>query len=215
MTLTTSYQPILKEITERIQNARHQMLRIVSKETVSLYRDIGKSVNEKVLSEERGKSVVEQLSKDLQVEFPGIRGFSARNIRRMKTLYETYSDNEKLTPLVAEIGWVQNCMIIEKCKSDIEKEYYLKKTKEMGRSKLDLQDKIKKNYFENQALTQNNFSTTVPDELKARVAWEFVDDYNIELVNPDQPVSEKELENTIVSNVVHFLSEMGGSFAFV
>ncbi len=68
----------------------------------------------------------------------------------------------------------------------------------MGWSKADLIDKIKKNHFENQALAQNNFQDTVSSELKARVAWEFVDDYNIELINPDMPISEKELENAIV-----------------
>jgi predicted nuclease of restriction endonuclease-like (RecB) superfamily len=85
----------------------------------------------------------------------------------------------------------------------------------MGWSKADLIDKINKNYFENQALAQNNFATTVSPELKAKVAWEFVDDYQVELINPDWPISEKELENAIVTNVVKFLSEMGGSFAFV
>ncbi len=85
----------------------------------------------------------------------------------------------------------------------------------MGWSKLDLKDKIKHNYFENQLLAQNNFDITISNELKAQVAWEFADDYLVELINPDLPFSEKELENTIVSNVVHFLGEMGGSFAFV
>ena len=126
----------------------------------------------------------------------------------MKTLYETYSQNEKLTPLVAEIGWVQNCMIIEQCKNDLEREYYIKKTKQMGRSKLDLKEKITKDFYHNQALAQNNFDHTVTEELKGQVSREFVDDYNIELINPDQPISEKELENSIVKNVVNFLSEM-------
>jgi predicted nuclease of restriction endonuclease-like (RecB) superfamily len=85
----------------------------------------------------------------------------------------------------------------------------------MGRSKLDLKDKIAKHYFQNQALAQNNFQQTVSPELKAQVAREFVDDYTIELLNPDQPMSEKKLENTIVLNVLNFLSEMWGSFAFV
>ncbi len=158
---------------------------------------------------------MEQLSKDLQTEHPGIRGFSSRNIWNMKNFYEFYSINEKLQPLAAEIGWTQNCLILEKCKDNQKREYYLRKTKQMGWSKTDLIDKIKKNHFENQALAQNNFEVTVPLELKAQVAWEFVDDYNIELLNPDLPISEKELENAIVTNIVKFLSEMGGSFAFV
>lgn len=210
-----SYHPFLKEILSKIHLARYEMLNAVSRETEALYWEIDKSVSEKVKQEKWGKSVVEGLSKDLQIEHPGIRGFSARNIWRMKTFYEVYQDSEFLPPVVAEIGWVQNCVIIEKCKDEIQREYYLRKTKQMGWSKSDLIDKIKKNHFENQALAQNNFEQTVSPELKAQVAWEFIDDYNIELVNPDLPMSEKVLENAIVTNIVKFLSEMDGSFAFV
>jgi hypothetical protein len=81
----TVYQPFLMEILGKIKQARYEMLKTVSRQTVMLYWEIGKSVSEKVLSEKWGKSVVEQLSKDLQAEFSGIRGFSARNIWRMKS----------------------------------------------------------------------------------------------------------------------------------
>ncbi|MCC6846754.1 MAG: DUF1016 N-terminal domain-containing protein [Bacteroidetes bacterium] len=128
----SNYQPFLKEILSKIQLARYEMLKTVSKQTITLYWEIGKSVSEKVKLEKWGKSVVEQLSKDLQTEFPGIRGFSARNIWRMKTFYEAYENYEKLPPAVAEIGWVQNCLILEKCKDKLKIEYYLRKTKEMG-----------------------------------------------------------------------------------
>ena len=211
----THYQPFLKEILSKIHLARYEMLKTVSKQTVALYWEIGKAVSEKVNNEKWGKSVVEQLSVDLQTEHPGIRGFSARNIWNMKNFYEFYTENEKLQPLVAEIGWTQNCLILEKCKDLHQVEYYLRKTKQMGWSKADLIEKIQKNHFENESLAQNNFELTVSPELKAQVAWEFVDDYNIELLNPDLPISEKEMENAIVSNIVKFLSEMGGSFAFV
>jgi predicted nuclease of restriction endonuclease-like (RecB) superfamily len=213
--IAQNYQPFLQEILVKIKQARYEMLKTVSQQTVLLYWELGKSVSEKVQSEKWGKSVVEQLSNDLQSEFPGVRGFSARNIWNMKSFYDFYTKNEKLQPLVAEIGWTQNCLIIEKCKDIVQVEFYLRKTKQMGWSKTDLIDKIKKNHFENQVLAQNNFETTVNPELRAQVAWEFVDDYNIELINPDLPISEKEIENSIVTNIIKFLSEMGGSFAFV
>lgn len=127
-----SYQPFLKDILSKIQLARYEMLKTVSKQTVALYWEIGKSVSEKVKSEKWGKSIVKQLSKDLQTEHPGIRGFSARNIWNMKNFYEFYSENEKLPPLVAEIGSVQNCLILEKCKDIHQVEYYLRKTKQNG-----------------------------------------------------------------------------------
>lgn len=141
-TLAKDYQPFLKNILEKIQIARYNMLKTVSKETVNLYRNIGKSVSEKVKQEQRGKSVVEQLSKDLQSEFPGIRGFSASNLWRMKNFYDVYAQNTKLAPVAREIGRVQNCIIIEKCKDELEREFYIKNTKEKGRSKFDLIDKI-------------------------------------------------------------------------
>ncbi|MBN1969079.1 MAG: DUF1016 family protein [Candidatus Delongbacteria bacterium] len=210
-----NYKPFLAKILNQIESARYEMLKTVSNHTVILYWNIGKSVSEQMRNEGWGKSIVEILAKDLQNSFPGVRGFSSRNIWRMKTLYENYATDKILPLLVAEIGWTQNCIILEKCKEPVKREYYLRKTKEMGWSKLDLLDKIKKNYFENQALAQNNFAETVPVEIKAKSAWEFVDDYNIELLNPDQPFSEKKVENAIVNNVVQFLGEMGGSFAFI
>ena len=251
----SDYKPFLQDILTKIQRSRYEMLMSVGKQTLLLYWDIGKAVSEKIELEGWGKSVVEQLAKDLQTEFPGVRGFSARNIRNMKRFYEFYAQYEigvntmefnlattvaklqydynqsiEIAPdsattvaesqnyvygLITNVGWVQNCIILEKCKSLKQIAFYLKQTKEKGWSKLDLLEKIEQNYFENFALAQNNFEATVPETLKAQVAWEFLDDYNIELINPDQPVSEKALENTIVENIVKFLHEMGGNFAFV
>jgi predicted nuclease of restriction endonuclease-like (RecB) superfamily len=110
---------------------------------------------------------------------------------------------------------MQNRIILEKCKDLKQVLFYLRQTKEKGWSKLDLLEKMEQNYFENHALAQNNFEATVAETLKAQVAWEFLDDYNIELLNPDQPVTEKALENAIIENMVKFLHEMGGTFAFV
>ena len=266
------YKPFLRDILTKIQSTRYEMLMSVSKQTLLLYWDIGKMVSEKIELAGWGNSVVEQLAKDLQTEIPGVRGFSARNIRSMKRFYEFYAQlgigidtsglnlattvaklqsnenqpivnsatavaelvSEENKPsvitnstttvaelqmlvyeLITSVGWVQNCIILEKCKDLKRVAFYLKQTKEKGWSKLDLLEKIEQNYFENYALAQNNFEKTVPETLKAQVAWEFLDDYNIELLNPDQPVSEKALENAIVENMVKFLHEMGGSFAFV
>jgi predicted nuclease of restriction endonuclease-like (RecB) superfamily len=254
--LQTDYSHFLQDILTKIQSARYDMLRSVSRQMVLLYWEIGKVVSEKMQAKGWGKSIVERLSKDLQTEFPDIRGFSARNIWRMKTFYEYYCtalqtvNNQEdricattvaqiqnaensatavalnsatavaelpnyLFQLITDVGWTQNCIILEKCKDWNQIVFYLKMTKVKGWSKLDLLEKIEKNYFENHALAQNNFEETVPKTLKAQAAWEFLDDYNIELLNPDQPVTEKALENVIVDNIVKFLHEMGGNFAFV
>jgi predicted nuclease of restriction endonuclease-like (RecB) superfamily len=211
-----------------------------SKQTVLLYWEIGKAVSEKMQANGWGNSVVEKLAKDLQTEIPGVKGFSARNIWRMKMFFEFYAgidisatavaemqihNNEVITKnaatvaeisdLIQNVPWTQNCIIVEKCKDIKQVVFYLQQTQAKGWSKLDLLEKIEHNYFENYALQQNNFESTVSETLKAQVALEFLDDYTIELLNPDQPISEKVLENAIVENIVKFLHEMGGSFAFV
>ncbi len=61
-----------------------------------------------------GKAVVERLAADLQAEFPGVGGFSASNLWRMKSFYETYASSEKLAPLVPEIAWSHNLIIVER-----------------------------------------------------------------------------------------------------
>lgn len=113
---------VLVEIKQRIRSAQYEALRAVNKELIALYWDIGQMIVTRQQGETWGKSVVEQLARDLQAEFAGISGFSARNIWNMRSFYVTYSQNEKLQPLVAEIGWTHNLVIVEKCKDDLERE---------------------------------------------------------------------------------------------
>ncbi|WP_293095422.1 DUF1016 N-terminal domain-containing protein [Moorena sp. SIO3I6] len=120
------YRELLVEVKQRIRQAQYQSLKAVNKELITLYWDIGRLIVTRQQGETWGKSVVEQLAKDLQAEFPGISGFSVRNIWNMRNLYLTYFQNEKLQPLVAEIAWSHNLVIIQKCKDDLEREFYSK-----------------------------------------------------------------------------------------
>ena len=87
----SDYKPFFQHILNRIQSSSYEMLMAVSKQTLLLYWEIGRIVSEKIVLAGWGKSVVEQLAKDLQTEIPGVRGFSARNIRSMKRFYEFYA----------------------------------------------------------------------------------------------------------------------------
>lgn len=125
----TEYKKFFVEVKERIHQAQYDALRAVNKELIQLYWDIGKKIVEKQNKLGWGKSVVETLSSDLQKEFPGVGGLSSRNLWRMRNFYSEYIDNQFLPPLVAEIGWSHNVIIIEKCKDNLEREFYLKMTK--------------------------------------------------------------------------------------
>jgi predicted nuclease of restriction endonuclease-like (RecB) superfamily len=114
------YQHLLVEIQQRIRSAQYAALKAVNQELIALYWDIGRSIVDRQQTAGWGKAIVEQLASDIRAEFPGISGFSAANLWRMRLFYVTYADNEKLAPLVREIGWTHNLVILEKCKDDLE-----------------------------------------------------------------------------------------------
>ena len=96
------YFSFLDNIKQRIRHAQYEAMRAVNTEIIALYWEIGRSIAEKQ-SNGWGKSVVEQLSNDIQTEFPGIKGFGSRNIWYMVQFYTEYQVDKKLQPLVAEI----------------------------------------------------------------------------------------------------------------
>ena len=112
----SDYQSFVKEIKEKIYQAQLRAMQAVNRELLSLYTDIGKSIVEKQKNLGWGKSIVENLSHDLQKEFPGIKGFSIANLWRMRLFYLAYKENKKLAPLVREIRWSHNLAILEHCK---------------------------------------------------------------------------------------------------
>ena len=126
------YPALLAEVKTRIQSAQYAALRAVNKELVGLYWDIGRLIVERQHDAGWGKAVVAQLATDLQADFPGTGGFSASNLWRMKNFFETYSGAEKLAPLVREIGWSHNLIILERCNDALEREFYLRMTRKFG-----------------------------------------------------------------------------------
>jgi predicted nuclease of restriction endonuclease-like (RecB) superfamily len=126
------YASLLGEIKQRIRAAQLAALRQVNRELVSLYADIGRMIVSRQEGETWGKSVVASLARDLQAEFPGAAGFSTANLWRMKLFHETYGADEKLAPLVREIAWSHNVVILEKCKDPAEREFYVRSTRHFG-----------------------------------------------------------------------------------
>ena len=102
------YGDFLVAVKTRIRQAQYQALRAANKELLSLYWDLGESIHRKQEALGWGRSVVETLASDLQAEFPGRNGFSARNLWIMRDFYTEYSARPKLQPLVAEISWAKN-----------------------------------------------------------------------------------------------------------
>ena len=133
------YVDFLFNLKARIRSAQHQALRAVNSELVKLYWDIGELIQSKQEQVGWGKSVVENLARDLQAEFPGRNGFSVQNLWYMRQFYAEYRDFPNLQPLVGEISWSKNLLILSRCKDTLEREFYLRATARFGWTKVVLQ----------------------------------------------------------------------------
>jgi len=210
-----AYASLLTEVKERIRSAQYNALKTVNKELVSLYWDIGKSIVERQKIEGWGKSVVQQLAADLQAEFPGIRGFSVQNLWYMRQFYLEYHDEPKLQPLVGEISWTKNLVIMARCKDPLEREFYIRMTRKFGWSKNVLIHQIENQSYEKSLLGQTNFDRTLTLELRAQAKLAVKDEYTFDFLELGDEHSERELERALISRIEDFLRAMGGMFAFM
>ena len=209
------YPGLLTEIKERIRSAQYEALKAVNKELVGLYWDIGRMIVERQDVEGWGKAVVEQLAADLRTEFPGVGGFSASNLWRMKAFFEAYTGLEKLAPLVREIGWSHNLAILERCKDALEREFYLRMTRKFGWSKNVLIHQIDNQSYEKSLLGQTNFDQALTPELRAQAKLAVKDEYTFDFLELGEEHSERELERALIARIEDFLRAMGSMFAFM
>ncbi len=210
-----NYNSLLGDIKERIRSAQYEALKSVNKELISLYWDIGKMITERQEGKTWGKSIVAQLSKDLQREFPGMKGFSAQNLWYMRQFYIEYKNNIKLQPMVGEIGWTHNLIILSKCKDNLEREFYMKMIRKFGWSKNVLVLKIENKTYEKTIFNQTNFNETLPANIKNQAKLAVKDEYTFAFHELSCEHSEKELEKAAIAKIEKFLLEMGGVFAFI
>ncbi len=190
-------------------------MRAVNKELIALYRDLGQSIHQKQETLGWGKAIVQTLANDLQMEFPGRNGFSARNLWCMSQFYTEYCDRPILQPLVAEISWAKNIVIMNRCKDDLQCEFYLRATARFGWTKAVLQHQIDNQSYEKYLLNQTSFGQTLTPEIRNQAVLAVKDEYTFDFLDLAEEHSERELEGAIVQNLRRFLSEMGGAFTFV
>ena len=213
--IVQGYVELLGQIKQRIRSGQYEALRAVNRELITLYWDIGQLIVTRQEGEAWGKSVVKTLAQDLKREFPGVTGFSASNLWRMKLFYETYESSEKLAPLVREIGWSHNLVIMEKCKDDLEREFYLRMTRKYGWTKNVLIHQVENQSYQKTLLNQTNFSETLPGNLQDQAKLAIRDEYVFDFLELGDQHSEQELERAILNRVDTFLRQMGGMFAFL
>ncbi len=154
-------QNSFNEVLTLIQQAKQKVYTQANKILMELYWNVGHYVSEKTNHERWGKSTVSELAIYIKKQDPSIGGFSPRNIWRMKQFYETYAENKKLSPLVTQISWTNNLIIMSGRKSDEEKEFYLRETIKNNYSKRELERQINSATFERILLGNEKLSPVV------------------------------------------------------
>lgn len=215
MISSSDYNNFLKEIKQRIRSAQYEALRAVNKELVGLYWDIGRIIVERQKQYGWGKSIVKNLARDLQGEFPGMQGFSVQNLWYMRQFYLEYSGNKKLQPLVGEISWAKHLIIMGKCKDNLEREFYIRMTRKFGWTKNVLIHQIENRSYEKTLLNQTNFNKALPEKIKNQAKLAVKDEYTFDFLELSEDHAEMELERALIAKVNRFLVEMGGVFAFM
>ena len=209
------YIDFFTEIKERIRHSQYEALRAVNKNLIKLYWDIGRMIVEKQNDLSWGKSIVEQLSKDIQKAYPGIQGFSCRNLWNMRLFYSEIQQDKKLQPLVAEISWTKNILILTKCKNSLERTFYMLHVRKFGWTKDVLIHQIENKTYEKYLLNQTNFDQTLPEEYRHQAKLAVKDHYTFDFLELSDEHSEHYLEQALVKNIRNFLIEIGPWFTFV
>jgi len=209
------YTTLLTDVKDRIRSAQYAAMRVVNRELIALYWDIGRMIVQRQQGESWGRAIIENLAQDLQGEFPGIKGFSVANLWRMKGIYENYSENEKLAHLVREIAWGHNIVIMERCKDPLQREFYIRMTRRMGWSRNVLIHQIENQTYEKTFIGQNNFDDALPEPIRDQAKLALKDEYLFDFLELGEEHSERELERAILARVEQFLRAMGGMFAFI
>ena len=200
------------EIITLIKNSRNNALRLINTELINLYNQIGAYISKRIETEEWGRSVVERLSKHIERNEPELKGFSSQNLWRMKQFYEAYKDYPKLSPLVREVSWSNNLLILT-CKDIEEKQFYLNLSIQEKYTKRELERQINSSFYERTILEKK--ISPVGREIKQPLASTFKDRYVFEFLHLPASFSEMDLQKALLKQMKTFILELGKDFLFI
>lgn len=202
------------EVAQMIAAARQRAMRAVNTELVELYWQVGAYISRKIQAAEWGDGVVQQLADYLARQQPGLRGFTRPNLFRMRQFYEVYRDDKKVAPLVRQLSWSHNLVVLGQSKQPNEREFYLRMALQEQWSCRELERQIKSALFERSLTRPAKVSTALrqihPEALKV-----FKDAYVVGFLDLAQGHSEADLHSGLVQQLKDFLIEMGRDFCFV
>ena len=210
--LEKDFKDIVLNIKNEIKTSQTKTMIEVNKNLITLYFRLGKIISE---NSKYGKSFIKNVSTELKLEFPNMKGFSERNLNYMKLFYEEYRDDENLQQLVANLPWGHNLLLMEKFKDKKIRKLYAQATVENGWSRNVLSFQIDGQYHLRVGNSANNFNNTLPNPNSDLVNNVIKDPYIFDFITLKDGYKEKELETAMINKIRDVLLELGNGFSFV
>jgi predicted nuclease of restriction endonuclease-like (RecB) superfamily len=186
----------------------------VNREEILLYWNIGKTIIE---NSKYGSGFIENLARDIKLDFPGAKGYSVRNLRYMKKFAELFDDPQNLQVPLADLTWYHHQALMDKTSDTAHYLWYVAKTVENGWSRNILVHQIEYKLYERQALPgkATNFERTLPSPQSELARDTLKNPYIFDFIEMRDDIIEREIENELVANIAKTLLELGTGFAFV
>lgn len=195
-----------------IDDARQNALKKVNEELINMYWKVGEFLSKESEQASFGDAYIDNIASEIQETFPGIKGFNRRGLYRMKKFYETYKDNEIVTPLVTQISWTNHLLIMSSCKTDEEREFYIRLCIKENYSKRQLERQLDSGYYERYMLSNQ---LLLPETVKSFGENPFLDSYVMEFLDLPNEYHENDLRKALIKNMKKFILELGKDFTFI
>ena len=205
------HEPAFREIIGLIAAARRRAFQAVNTELIDLYWRVGEYIHRRIGSDGWGKSTVLELADFIRRHEPGVRGFSAQNLWRMRQFYETWQGGKKLSALLRELSWTNNLLILGRCKRPEEREFYLRLAARENWSSRHLEREMEAGRFARVILHPPKLSAVLR-ELHPAAETVFKDSNLLDFLDLPEEHSERELQKALVANLKKFLIELGPAF---
>ena len=203
------------EVVGLIEQARLRAYQAMNTEVVGLYWRLGEYISGKLATAEWGEGVVAKLSQHLARVMPGRRGFSVQNLWRMRQLFDTYRGDKKLSPLVRDLPWTHNLIILSQAKRPEEREFYLRMAVQQRWGKRELERQFRLGTFERAVLAPPKVSAALTQIHGETAAAAFKDSYALEFLGLPAGHTEADLHRGLLAQLRDFLIELGRDFCFV
>ena len=209
------YFEILNDIKNTLVTTRNKVIESANKDLILMYYKIGLKLIE---NNKWGSSFIDTLARDLKVEFPNIKGMSARNLRYMQKFASEFDNDEFLQGVLAKLSWNHNQLLLDRIKDNGIRKWYAKACITNGWTTSVLIHQISSKLYERQALLENkitNFDDTLPSPNNEQVKNLLKDPYIFDFITDNKDLKELDIEQQLISNITKLLLELGNGFAFV